>query len=158
MLSGGLWLSTQASAGTPERIGFSGFGTIRMGMSLWELLVALGEHTTVENIERGCTSVYVTGSADVVYMVIDDALARVEVRTPSLPTLSGIKVGDTERDIFVAYAGRVVVSDHEYQEGHYLAVYSTDRRSAVVFDTDGNRIRSFRIGRLPEALHVEGCS
>jgi hypothetical protein len=63
-----------------------------------------------------------------------------------------------ERDVFTAYPGRVEVSDHEYQEGHYLTIHSADGKSALVFDTDGTTIRSFRIGRLPEALHVEGCS
>jgi hypothetical protein len=123
-------------------------------------LVALGEQLSIESVEGGCTSVYESAETppELVYMIVDDALVRVEVRAPTMATLSGVTVGDTEADVLAAYPGRVEVSDHEYQEGHYLTVYSTDRRSALVFDTDGTSIRSFRIGRLPEALHVEGCS
>lgn len=150
--------SDRVAADSSHRIGYSGFGSVRIGMPLWRLVVALGEHVTVESVEGGCTTVYSATSTDLTYMVVDDVLARVEVRTPELSTLSGVKVGDTEEEVFAAYGARVAVSDHEYQEGHYLTVYSSDRRSAVVFDTDGTRIRSFRIGRLPETLHVEGCS
>ncbi|MGE3596995.1 MAG: hypothetical protein AB7N70_15730 [Dehalococcoidia bacterium] len=146
------------AANSAEQIGYNGFGDIRVGMSIWKLLVVLGQNTTVESIESGCTNVYRTTSDDIIYMIVEDALARVEIRTPNLPTISGITIGATEQDILAAYPDRVEISDHEYQEGHYLTVYSSDRKSAVVFDTDGTHVRSFRIGRLPEALYIEGCS
>ena len=129
-------------------------------MPLWDLLVALGDQVTVETVEGGCTHVYASSPTppELLFMVVDGVVARVEVRTPTIATISGVSVGGTEADVFRAYPDRVEVGDHEYQEGHYLTVYSTDRKSALVFDTNGVTIRSFRIGRLPEALHVEGCS
>lgn len=148
----------RAVADSVARIGYDGFGQVRFGMSLWALLTVLGEHVTVEGVECGCTSVYRTRSTGPVFMVVGDRLVRIEVRSAGLQTISGVGVGDTEEDVYTAYAGRVAVDDHEYEEGHYLAVYSSDRKSALVFDTDGSRVRSFRIGRLPEALYVEGCS
>lgn len=152
-------VSVAAVAAEPSQgVGFEGLGNIRIGMPLWTLLDALHAQVTVEAIEGGCTSIYDSVPPKLTFMVVDGRLARIEVNTPDVATLSGIRVGDTESDVAAAYGGRVEVSDHEYQEGHYLTVYSRDRSSAVVFDTDGERIRSFRIGRLPEALHVEGCS
>lgn len=152
-------LAGAALAADPTpRVGFRGVGEIRIGMALWDLLRALGEPTTVQAIEGGCTSVHGAGPDAPLYMVVDGVLARIEIRAPGVRTLSGVEVGGTEQDVFEAYPGRVEVREHQYQDGHYLTVRSSDGRSAVVFDTDGTRIRSFRIGRLPEALHVEGCS
>lgn len=153
-------LSPARAAEPAARIGFRGYDRVAIGMPLWDLLVVLGEHVTVESVEGGCAHVYASSPVppELLFMVVDGALARIEVRTPGIATISGVAVGDAESDVFAAYPDRVEVSDHEYQAGHYLTVYSTDRRSALVFDTDGATIRSFRIGRLPEALWVEGCS
>lgn len=155
-----LLVSASTASESPPRVGFQGMGSARIGISLWDLLVSLGEHVTIESVEGGCTSLYKNASSppELIFMVVDGRLARIEVRTPDISTFSGVSVGETESDVFTAYPGRVEVSDHEYQEGHYLTIYSADRESALVFDTDGTAIRSFRVGRLPEVLHVEGCS
>lgn len=150
--------SSPIAADPAPRIGYRGSGEIRIGLPIWELLRALGEPTTVETIEGGCTSVYGAGPTSPIYLVVEGTLARIEIRAPGVRTLSGVEVGGTEQDVFEAYPGRVEVREHQYQDGHYLTVYSSDRRSAVVFDTDGARIRSFRIGRLPEVLQIEGCA
>ncbi len=158
-LAGALACSPPAAqASEPKGIGYAGIGDLRIGMSLWHLLETLQQSVTVESVEGDCTNLYSTESPDLVYMVVAGNLARIEVLTPDLATLSGVSVGDSEDDVFAAYPGRVEVSEHQYQEGHYLTVYSSDRESALVFDTDGTRIRLYRIGRVPEALHIEGCS
>jgi hypothetical protein len=41
------------------------------------------------------------------------------------------------------------VTDHAYVDGHYLTITSDDRRSALVFETDGVKVTSFRVGKLP---------
>jgi len=128
-------------------------------MSLWRLLEILDGIVTVESLAGGnCTHVRPADSEELLYMVVDGRLARIEVRGRGLATLSGVRVGDSEGAILAAYGDRVATSPHAYEEGHYLTVRSGDGKSALVFDTDGETIRSFRVGRLPEAVWVEGCS
>ena len=143
VLAAAAGLAAQPAGDDSDGVGFGGFGAFRIGMPLWDLLAALGDTATVEGVEGGCTHVYRAGSREVVFMVVDGALARVEVKSPALATRSGVVVGGTEDDVRAAYPGRVETTDHEYEEGHYLTVRSSDRRSALVFDTDGHRIRSF---------------
>src|SRR5687768_13109048 len=78
----------------PPRIGFSGYGAIRIGTKLWELLNVLGESATVESIQGGCTTVYATSSAnpELIVLVVDDSLARIEVRGPVLETVPDVTV------------------------------------------------------------------
>jgi hypothetical protein len=90
-------------------------------------------------------------------MIVGDHLARIDVDRPGIATLSGVRVGDTEDEVKAAYRD-VETTEHEYAEGHYLTVKSPDGRSSLVFETDGTFITSFRIGRLPEAHYIEGCS
>ena len=49
---------------------------------------------------------------------------------------------------------------HKYVEaGHYLIVSSpSDTTRQLVFETDGKRVTSYRVGRTPEVRWVEGCS
>ena len=57
------------------------------------------------------------------------------------------------------YRGRVKTEPHKYvQGGHYLIVTSpTDTMHQIVFETDGKRVTTYRVGRTPEVRWVEGC-
>ena len=57
------------------------------------------------------------------------------------------------------YGGRVKSEPHKYvRGGHYLVVPSpADSDAQLVFETDGKRVTSYRVGRLPEVRWVEGC-
>jgi hypothetical protein len=78
--------------------------------------------------------------------------------TSAYQTVSGARVGDPESRIHELYGRRVAVSEHAYVDGHYLTIRSDDGRSALVFETDGVKVTSFRVGRMPEAGWIEGCS
>ena len=74
-------------------------------------------------------------------------------------TKRGAQVGDSEKSILRLYKGQVKVSPHTYVDsGHYLTIKSKDGRYALVFETDGGVVTSFRIGLLPAAEYIEGCS
>jgi hypothetical protein len=144
---------------SPEfKIGFEGVGPVRIGQPLWQLLGHLDGQVTVEGVMDDCTFVYATEAQDVAFMIRGGRVARVDASTPRYQTISGAKVGDPESRIHELYGARVEVTDHAYVDGHYLTVWSDDRKSALVFESDGVKVTSFRIGPLPQALWVEGCS
>jgi hypothetical protein len=94
------------------------------------------------------------------YAVAGGVVTRVETRDPRYATLRGLHVGDTEASAIKAYGKRISVTPHPYfDKGHMLAVYSADRRFALVMETnDSGRIITLRGGKMPDVGWLEGCS
>ena len=92
-------------------------------------------------------------------MLVRDTVARIDVRDNTLATDAGARVGDAESRVRELYRGRVKTEPHKYvQGGHYLIVTSpTDTMHQIVFETDGTRVTTYRVGRTPEVRWVEGC-
>ena len=108
---------------------------------------------------------YVTwqgGPAGLGIMVIEGKIARVDVGdSTDIPTKSGAKVGDTEDRIKALYGDRVKVTDHKYEDGHYLTVRSaipTDTLHFIIFETSNGKVTRMRGGAMPGVEYVEGCS
>jgi hypothetical protein len=80
------------------------------------------------------------------------------VRSGTIPTAAGARIGDTEARIKSLYEGRVTTTPHKYVKGgHYLTVTPADTSYRIVFETNGKKVTSFRSGRVPEVEQVEGC-
>ena len=88
-------------------------------------------------------------------------VVRIDVNAPGISTASGIQVGSTEDDVKRAYGTRIRVEPHKYDpDGHYLeylAVDAADRPFRLLFETDGRRVTSFRVGAVAAVALVEGC-
>jgi hypothetical protein len=95
-------------------------------------------------------------------MIADGRVARLKVDTGStLQTSKGIHAGDTEASVLSAYQGRVDVEPHKYTSGHYLVVrpeQSADSTFRLIFETNGERVTTYRAGTLPEVRWIEGCA
>ena len=94
-------------------------------------------------------------------MTVSDTVVRIDVRDSTVRTAEGARVGDSEARVRELYAGRVTTQPHKYTgpTGHYLVVTSpADTTHLIVFETDGERVTNFRVGRKPEVQWVEGCS
>lgn len=156
--------SSPATAAEPlaatERLGYAGMGPARIGLGFFELVEASGRRMTVgPDVNEGCTYAFPEGLDGVAFMLRDRKVARVDVEKGSYLTISGAKIGDSEETVKRLYRGKVKVSPHKYVEGgNYLEVTSTDGRSALIFETDGKVVTSYRVGRLPEVRWIEGCS
>jgi hypothetical protein len=94
-------------------------------------------------------------------MVVNGKIARIDVDTGAVTTEDGGKIGDTEDRIKSIYGDELTIEPHKYIDGgHYMTVLgdSASAGKALVFETDGMHVTSFRGGRLPEVKWVEGCS
>lgn len=94
-------------------------------------------------------------------MFVSDTLVRIDVRESRVTTMEGAAIGDTEARINELYAGRVTTTPHKYTgpTGHYLTVAQpTFPQHLLVFETDGQRVTTYRLGRKPEVEWVEGCA
>ena len=135
---------------------FDGFGPIRIGMSPAQVR-ATGA-TLAEDPRFACDQVDVTSRPGLVAMFVDGRLARLEVDAPGIATLSGAQVGMTEAQVQALYGGRLLTEPHKYDPtGHYLLLFSADRKRALVFETDGTRITDIHVGEAEAAQYVEGC-
>lgn len=141
-----------------------GIGAVRVGMNLAQAEQAAGVPISVPDTgDNGCDFVQPQGIEDVLFMVTDDQIARVDVvRSSTIKTLSGAGIGNTTAEIEVLYPGQIKGSPHEYIPGaHYLTYVPNDpsiRNYRIVFETDANGVVTrFRSGKLPEVTWTEGC-
>ncbi len=159
-----LVMATDLSAGfrlpTGTKAAYSGVGPIRVGMTLKELRAAIGESLAAdEPDEYGCSYALPNeGCNDVLILLTDGVVRLISIFTPEYSTVSGARVGDTEKHVQDIYHDRLVVTAHSYVDGHYLTLTSHDGKYALVFETADGVITSYRIGRYPEVGYIEGCS
>jgi hypothetical protein len=137
-----------------------GIGPIRAGMTVAQAAQAMGGgFAAPKGGTAGCTYAVLTKAPPgLAVMLQDGKVARVDVRSGTVATAAGARIGDSEARIKSLYPGRVTVSPHKYvQGGHYLTVTPADNNYRIVFETDGKKVTSYRSGRVPEVEQVEGC-
>jgi hypothetical protein len=141
---------------TPSRV-----GAIEIGLSLTEALPYLETGIDTASIADGCEYVRpLEAPTGVSFMVENRQLVRADVREGDTATPEGVTVGVEERRILELYpmARRV---PHKYIDGSYLIVMPfapADTTRRYVFETDGQRVITFRAGLYPPVEYVEGCS
>ena len=145
-------------------LGPDGLGQIQIGMPLDDA-VSMGVLNENPTMRQDCDFVYPAVGAGipdgVSVMVVKGKIARIDVDTGAVTSEDGAKIGDTEEKLKSIYNGDLQVEPHKYVPGgHYMIVMgdSASAGKAIVFETDGKRVTSFRAGRLPEVKWVEGCS
>jgi hypothetical protein len=132
-------------------------------VTLEQLSAALGENVRAEYRDfESCDYVRPTAlPPGASLMILDDTVARVDVDSAGVRTAEGAQVGDTEARVLELYKGRVTVEPHKYTgpEGHYLVVAPPgDTLHRIIFETDGQRVTGYRVGRRPAVELVEGCA
>jgi hypothetical protein len=139
-----------------------GLGPLRAGMTIAEAVTALDGALAVpaEYDSTECDYATWRGGPRGVHVMIDQGrIARIEVDSTGVATAAGARVGDSEDRIQSLYPGRVTVTPHKYEDGHYLTVNAVgDSSLAIVFETSKGRVTRYRAGRRPAVEYVEGCS
>jgi len=147
-----------------SKLALRAIGPIRIGMTIEEAEQALQGPLARAETAEGEDCYYVEpqqGPHGVSFMIIGGRIARIDISEPGITTLSGARVGDSEKHVLSLYPGRLEVTGHTYNEtGHYLTFTPKDPADSnyrLIFETDGNVVTRFRAGRLPEVDLVEGC-
>lgn len=148
-----------------SKVAINGIGPVRVGMTVDE--ASQSAHVSLIQTSSGGESqgcFYFkpeNGLDDVQFMVTQGRISRVDIFNDKTTTFSGAKIGDSENRIMSLYSGRIQVQPHEYvQNGHYLVFTPKDQADQsyrVIFETDGDRVTSFRAGKIPEVTAIEGC-
>ena len=157
--------SAPAPRATEWTVTPAGYGPVHAGMTLQQAAQAGGRAFGEPQMGAEECDYFlfagdsIEGSAH--FMVVNGEIARVDVNDSSIATAEGARIGDTEQRIMELYPNRVTVQPHKYTDGHYLVVAPAspaDSGRNIIFETDGQKVTTYRAGRMPEVEYVEGCS
>jgi hypothetical protein len=139
-------------------------GPVRFGMSLADAQRAVGDSAGASRPTTGCTYWHPPNAPRGLSLMIEEGVVvRADVDSGGLPTTEGVGVGSTEAAIRNAYGQHLTIQLHKYQWEAgwryflYLPTATGDSLNAIVFETDGQRVRSYRVGRRPQVEYVERC-
>lgn len=155
----------ESPAETAWTVHIRGYGPIHAGMTLAEAAASgVGRFGELMMGSEECDYVLFTGDTirgNAHVMVVHGRIARVDISDSTISTAEGARIGDPEQRIHELYPGRVRVEPHKYTDGHYLVVTPgapADSGHAIIFETDGQNVTTYRAGRQPEVRYIEGCS
>lgn len=138
-----------------------GAGPVKVGMTLAAARTALGLGADTTTAAERCRYLDPGHAAHgVLFMVESDTVVRVDVRDSTVATAEGARIGDSESRIRQLYPS-AVQQPHKYTgpTGHYLIVKpGADTTRQIIFETDGQKVTTWRAGKVPQVGYVEGCS
>jgi len=137
-------------------------GAVHFGMPAAAALRALRDSTTIP--ATGCSYWRpVAAPRSVSFMIENGIVVRADVDSTAAPpkTAEGIGIGSTEAAIRTAYGEHLTVQLHKYQWEagwrYFIYLPPQDSLNAIVFETDGREVRSYRVGRRPQVQYAERC-
>lgn len=155
-------LLAQGGRGRGLVVTHDGFGPVKVGMTLPQASRALGVPVTRGAGYEGDGCYYASpesGYEGVAFMMSGPRIVRIDVRSSRYATDRGARVGDGEARIRRLYRGEYKVSRHKYFEaGRYIEVEVKGGHHLMIFETDGRRVTTYRVGRPEQVGYVEGCS
>jgi hypothetical protein len=168
-------VTAQTQLTTQTKVALNSIGAIKIGMNLPEAALAVKNRLYVSYAGNdSCYYLQTDGELKGVSFMVtkdevksrqkyitSDTIARIDIDNPKITTISGAKIGDTEARIKSLYPGKIKVSQHPYdRNGHYLTYIPQDKNDKnyrVIFETDGQQVTRYRVGKLPEVGYIEGC-
>jgi hypothetical protein len=100
-----------------------------------------------------------SGFKDIAFMMSGRRIARIDINSKEYATDKGAKIGDTEARIKRLYKGMYKVYQNKYVDyAHDIEVEMKGGKFSIIFETDGKRVVSYRVGRPEQVGYVEGCS
>ncbi|MBW4651169.1 MAG: GerMN domain-containing protein [Kastovskya adunca ATA6-11-RM4] len=157
-------VSTQPKLNRNSQLAINGIGPVNIGMTVEQASQAAGIKlvSSNPNPNRICDYYKLAGEPEgVVFMVTNGRIARVEIETDDITTVSGAKIPDTEESVQSLYGGNLQVSRLPYSEdGHFLTFIpksNRDKNLRLKFVTKGERVNAMLAGKLPEVNYIEGC-
>lgn len=145
-------------------LSITSLGPLEIGMTQSEAEDASGKELSVGFDSGSCAyATPVNGPRGVSVMFLDGRLARIDIHEGNITTLSGIGIGSSEAEVYSTYAGQISREAHPYEGdfGWNYLIYtpedSADQAFSMIFETDGQKVTSFRGGEREAVGYIEGC-
>ncbi len=143
-------------------LSFDRFGPVKIGMTASQAAKILGVRVTRDPGYEGGTCYYTSpkrGFKDIAFMMNGRRIARIDIHSKEYRTDRGAKIGDSEARIKRLYKGMFKVYQHKYVDNaHYIEVEMKGGTHSIIFETDGKRVVTYRVGKPEQVGYVEGCS
>jgi len=91
------------------------------------------------------------------FMLVGGKIVRIDVTAEHYQTDVGARVGMTEEQIKKLYPEGEVSPDPYRPGGQRVSVYDKNKQYGMIFSTEGNVVKSFRIGQYNEVRWIESC-
>ena len=145
-----------------SRLATNGIGPVLTGMSLKETEKQSGLRFEMSGIFHGsCRYVKpIGGVKNVSFMMNKGSIAVANVMNPQIKTLRDVGIGDSEAKVRSLYAGQLERGESLSSRRKVLQFVpkdEEDKNNRIVFSFSNGKLHSFRSGRLPEVLWIEGC-
>jgi len=155
-------LNAQSKRARKFVVSFDRFGSVKIGMTASQAAKVLGVRVTRDAGYEGGSCYYTSpkrGFKDIAFMMSGRRIARIDINSKEYATDRGAKIGDTEARIKRLYKGKYKVYEHKYvDDAHYIEVMMKGGKYNIIFETDGKRVVTYRVGRPEQVGYVEGCS
>lgn len=140
------------------------YGEVQIGMSAEQALAKLPGYKSDKLLyDEPYLCYYLSPKNEqsgVYIMIYEHKVARFDVYDPELnvTTQEHIGIGNSKQQVLNTYPN-TKVSPHPYTgpEGEYLEVPLANS-NGIIFETENNKINSFRLGSYPALTFIEGCS
>jgi hypothetical protein len=135
-------------------------GQVRIGMTLRALNTLLRDKMEASDDpdEQHCYLTFPARYPKAQFMIEDGKLSRIALRQAGIPTVEGIQVGDSEARAKQVYGRKLKTEDSHYDEdGHYLTVFTSDKKYGFRFTTHKGEIVEIYAGRAESIQYVEDC-
>lgn len=150
---------------TPQsQIAINGFGTVDIGMTVKQASQAAGVDLVSMNLEpdNPLCNYYLTQNPEgmeAYFLVSNGRIAKIEINDPRAQTISGARIGDTEKRVQSIYKQQlqVTTSVHHGNLLTFVPQSQRDKNLRLHFRTDGTHVYRIVIGKLPEVDYEEGC-
>lgn len=156
--------SRSPTIGNGASLSTEGLGPVLVGMSVAEASKAAGVQLVPSSVgaNPSCQYYEVAKLPDVGFMVSHGEVARVDVRSREIRTLSGVRVGDSAGDLVATYGERLSSELGFYDPTATNYTFTpedpSDKTRMIFVTGDDGVIESIQAGRLPEVGYVEACS
>ena len=155
-------LNAQSQRARKFVVSFDRFGSVKIGMTASQAAKVLGVRVTRDAGYEGGTCYYTSPKRrfkDIAFMMDGQRIARIDINSKEYATDKGAKIGDTEAKIKRIYKGMYKIYQSKYvDDAHDIEVEMKGGKYSIIFETDGKRVVSYRVGRTEQVGYVEGCS
>ena len=139
-------------------------GPIHVGMTIKQAQKASGIKFNPVKLDKeqieSCSCYYVSlkGIENLLFMIADNKIVRINVNSAQFETTRGAKIGDTEKEVLTLYDGKLSVEPHHYYvNGNYLTFIKKGQDHSIRFETNGEKITLIYSGVNEYVNQIEDC-
>jgi len=137
----------------------AGIGALTFGMTVALAQPAIGTRLLTETGRAPSGECYYVkpekGPAGVFMMVSKSTIERVDIRSGSVKTRSGLGIGTTLEQLKTALKEQLQVNGNT---AVFVPTSANDANYRVIFETDGTTVTGYRAGKVPEVTNPVGCA